>query len=151
MSYETGFGDNVSLERIDPQVAGYDLSNWYRSSASTGSTPGEANSVRYGFSDGFSVEIDSKIISPDGDGIDDILTIRYEIPRSSMLSMKVFDLNGNVVKTIFEDRYLSSGEYEYDGSGDHRSRLEVGMYILLAELSGGIESTRKIVFAVVGR
>lgn len=151
MSYETGFGDNVSWERIDPQVAGHELSNWYRSTALTGSTPSEANSVRSGFSDGFSVEIDSKIISPDGDGIDDILTIRYEIPRESMLSLRIFDLNGNAVKTIFENEYLSSGEYEYDGSGDNRSRLEVGMYILLAELSGGIESTRKIVFAVVGR
>ena len=151
MCYETGFGDNVSWERIDPQVVGCDLSNWYRSTASTGSTPGEANSVRSGFSSGFSVELDSKIISPDGDGFDDILTIRYEIPRSSMLSLRIFDLNGNVVKTIFENEYLSSGEYEYDGSGDYQSGLEVGMYILLAELSGGVESARKIVFAVVGR
>ncbi|MCK4656050.1 MAG: hypothetical protein KAT85_03440, partial [candidate division Zixibacteria bacterium] len=84
-------------------------------------------------------------------GFDDILTIRYEIPRSSMLSLRIFDLNGNIVKTIFENEYLSSGEYEYDGSGDYQSRLEVGMYILLAELSGEIESKRKIVFAVVGR
>jgi hypothetical protein len=151
MGYETGFGDNVSLERIDPHKIGYDLSNWYRSTVLTGSTPGEANSVRHGFSDGFSVGIDSKIISPDGDGIDDFLTIRYKIPRESMLSLRIFDLNGNVVKTIFESEYLSSGDYEYDGSGDNRSSLEVGMYILLAELSGGIESTRKIVFAVVGR
>jgi hypothetical protein len=151
MCYETGLGDNVSWERIDPDRIGYDLSNWYRSTALTGSTPVEANSVRHGFSDGFSVEIDSKIISPDGDGIDDILLIRYKIPRESMLSLRIFDLNGNVVKTIFENEYLSSGEYEYDGSGDYRSKLELGMYVLLAELSGGVEAAHKIVFAVVGR
>ena len=151
MCYETGLSDNVSRERINPHKVGYDLTNWYRSTASAGSTPGETNSVWHGFSDAFSVGIDSRIISPDGDGIDDILTIRYEIPRESMLSLRIFDLNGNVVKTVFENVYLSSGVYEYDGLGDNRRRLEVGMYILLAELSGGIESTRKIVFAVVGR
>jgi hypothetical protein len=68
-----------------------------------------------------------------------------------MLSLRIFDLNGNVVKTIFENEYLSSGEYEYDGSGDYRSKLELGMYVLLAELSGGVEAAHKIVFAVVGR
>jgi hypothetical protein len=149
--YGKGEGGNVSLERIDPHEVGYEMSNWYRSTSPAGSTPGRINSIRGGFSVESVVVIDARVMSPDGDGVDDILTIRYDLPRGSMLSLRVFDLNGMVVRTIFEDEYLSSGEYEYNGICDDGSRLEAGMYILLASVAGETEATKKMVFAVVGK
>jgi hypothetical protein len=143
--------DNVSLERIDPGNAGFELSNWYRSTAALGSTPGEPNSVLGGFDTESAFSLDRKIISPDGDGIDDLIAISYRLPRESVVTLRVFDLVGRVVRTIFDGAYLVSGEYVFDGMDDNNAPLDIGMYIMLAEVSGDTESTHRLVFAVAGR
>jgi hypothetical protein len=149
--YNGTYGENVSLERISPGTLGYELSNWYRSTSETGSTPGEPNSVLGGFNTETVFSLDRKIISPDSDGIDDLITISYKLPRESVVTLRVFDLIGRVVATIFEDAYLVSGEYDFDGMDDNNTPLDIGMYIMLAEVSGETESIYKFVFAVVGR
>jgi hypothetical protein len=63
----------------------------------------------------------------------------------------VFDLNGLAVKTIVEGQRRPSGEQVYRGTCDDGHVLEIGMYILLAELSGAFEDRRRFAFAVVGR
>lgn len=150
MFYFDVYGGNVSIERIDPQAIGYDLSNWYRSTAPECSTPGSPNSVVEGFVDESSVWLESKLISPDGDGQDDILAIRYDLAKGAALTLKVFDLDGNLVRTILDGAFLTSGEYEYDGTADDGNKLDVGMYLILAEISGKVGTQRKLVFAVVG-
>ncbi len=147
MFYEAVFGDNNSIERIEPSATGHDLSNWYRSTS--GSTPGTENSVVGGFAGSFLLDIDRKYLSPDGDGRDDALRISYDIPRNSYLTLKVFDIDGHVVRTIFDEEPLSSGSLQFDGSDDSGGPLEVGMYILYAELRGSVSAERRIVFAVV--
>lgn len=147
MFYETGFGDNYSIERIRPSAPGHDLSNWYRSTS--GSTPGEENSVAGGFAGAFELDINRKYISPDGDGRDDAIRISYEVLRDSYLTIKVFDIDGRVMRTIFDDQTLSSGELDYDGSDDSGEPLEIGMYVLYAKLTGSVSAEKKIVFAVV--
>ena len=143
--------DNVSLERIDPGSVGFELSNWYRSTASRGSTPGESNSVLGGFDTESVFSLNRKIISPDGDGIDDLIAISYRLPRESVVTLRVFDLVGRVVRTIFDGAYLVSGEHDFDGVSDNGVPLVIGIYIMLAEVSGDTESTHRLVFAVAGR
>jgi hypothetical protein len=151
MHYMDVFTNSISIERIDPHASGFDLSNWYRSTADIGSTPGEVNSVIEGFGSDLTLELDSKIISPDGDGIDDFLTLHYSIPQGSALTLKVFDLDGITVRTIFNESYLSSGNFSFDGRDDSGCALDIGLYILYAKLSGGKEAEKKLVLAVVGR
>ena len=151
MYYETTFAQNVSIERIDPFAAGYTPSNWYRSTSESGSTPGELNSVLNGFSSSVNVELSDNIISPDGDGIDDYLTISYRLLKDSQLTLRVFDIEGRVVRTILDDKFTASGVVTYDGTDDSGNPLELGMYILLAEVEGASNVTKKLVFAVAGR
>ncbi|MFH1893432.1 MAG: lamin tail domain-containing protein [Candidatus Zixiibacteriota bacterium] len=150
MLYSDVFGSNVSSERIDPFSAGFDLSNWYRSTAPEGSTPGRPNSVVEGFAEQSSVWLESKLISPDGDGRDDLLVIKYDLAKGAALTLKVFDLGGQLMKTILDRAFLTSGEFEYDATLEDGSKLEVGLYVILAEISGKVETRRKLVLAVVG-
>jgi len=150
MFYSDVFGSNVSGERIDAFSAGFDLSNWYRSTAPEGSTPGRPNSVVEGFAEQSSVWLESKLISPDGDGRDDLLVIKYDLAKGAALTLKVFDLSGQLMKTLLDRAFLTSGEYEYDATSDDGSKLEVGLYVILAEISGKVETRRKLVLAVVG-
>ncbi len=149
--YDRGYGGNVSIERIDPESDGFDLQNWYRSSAPTGSTPGAPNSVRGGFGSGLEASMESRYLSPDGDGRDDLLDINITLPRDCLLTLRVFDMQGRVVATIVSEAAISSGSVEFDGIGDDGNRLDIGLYVLLAEITGPVEDQRKIAFSVVGK
>jgi len=109
------------------------------------------NSVRAGFGSGLSICADRRYLSPDGNGIDDFLDIEISVPRDAYLTLRVFDLQGRVVATVAEDLATTSGSISFDGIDDDGIRLGVGMYILLAEVSGSIEDQKRLVFAVVAR
>ncbi len=71
-----------------------------------------------------------------------ITKIKYELPGSALVTIKVYDLVGNVVKTVF-DGYQVGGVQElvWDGSDNASNSLSSGSYICElsvrpAEMSG---------------
>lgn len=58
-------------------------------------------------------------------------TIRYSLDRHDSVSIEIFDMQGRRIKTVMSNEPHSSGAYtiEWDGTNDHGSRVEAGIYI----------------------
>lgn len=148
ISYETGNGDNISWERIDNSLPGWDPENWNPSLDSTGSTPGRENSVAGGFAENFMLRLLNKVFAPGSGGEDQYLAIEIELPRDCTLTLTVYSLDGRKIVTIYDEQMLISGEYFYNGHDADGDFLDVGMYILLAQTAGGCNQSEKYVFGV---
>jgi hypothetical protein len=74
-----------------------------------------------------------------------LCTIRYDIPRAGMVKLKVFDVNGSLVRTLV-DAWREPGVYSevWDGRADSGVALPSGVYFYRLE-AGDFVATRKIV------
>jgi hypothetical protein len=75
-----------------------------------------------------------------------ITMIRYALPEASVTSLKVYDVAGRLVRTLFEGVKVPAGVYEveWDGTDAGGSRVSSGVYFY--RLTAGTESlTRKAV------
>jgi len=129
--------DGVSLEKKNPMFSSLDPESW--SSASTTSnygTPGRINSqfreINAAGSDGFQVE--KSWMTPNNDGLDDVVEIVYRVAESTMANLSIYDLNGRIVRTLVGNELLStSGSIFWDGTSNDRSMVPFGRYILYIE------------------
>ncbi len=148
--------EGVSLERIYFNKLGTDSDNWHSASSDVGyATPGFQNSQ---FQKGKTAEtkfsLRSDVISPDGDGVDDLLHLLYSVPKGWVLNGYVFTASGHFVHHVFSNKTLStSGYLNWDGILNDGSKLPIERYILYIEafdLNGEL-SRVKIPFSVVAR
>ena len=73
--------------------------------------------------------------------------IRISLPETAPVKLQVYNLNGELVRTLLNTS-LSAGEYSFTWSGrDHQNRL-VGTGIYLLQISGdrGFSRTQKVIF-----
>ena len=148
----------VALERIDFGVPNANPDNWQSASENFGfGTPTFRNSQQVDRAreaqDAFYLE--EEIFSPDGDGFQDNLVIRYQLERGDLLAtMRIYDLNGQLVTTLREGFVLGrEGLIRWDGVTDRGERASIGIYILMVETygTGGADARYKIPFTVAGR
>ncbi|MDW8029679.1 MAG: CARDB domain-containing protein, partial [Armatimonadota bacterium] len=68
--------------------------------------------------------------SPNGDGIDDVLNIRFRLSGEAVLTITVVDSQNRVVKTLANEQQFSQGEHNltWDGIKDDGQRAETGSY-----------------------
>jgi len=137
----------TSLELKNP---GYDNSlpiNWTASSAAHG-TPGEDNSLFTGIK-----EIDSRPISSHDillqsypNPFSSITTLRYEISEQKWVKITIYDLQGNLVSTLFEGE-IDPGikEVIWDGCGPDGSKLISGIYVCLLETRSSTSRHRLVI------
>jgi hypothetical protein len=74
--------------------------------------------------------------SPDGDGFEESLRIRYELPTSGgKLTLRVFDLAGRIVKTLIYNQIPVElqGLICWNGSTDRGGIAESGIYVLVLD------------------
>lgn len=118
---------------------------WGRSEDEGGS-PGEPNRIRIEpeGSQTINISIVPRILSPDGDGIDDSTVITVNASKAPSYVLRLYDREGRLVKT-FED-YSSDllQDYTWRGRDDNGRRLPIGIYILYFEATG-VESIKKTV------
>jgi hypothetical protein len=146
--YNSGNGDNISWERVSYDNPGWDMDNWHSSFDLSGSTPGRANSQPGEFPSGFAISLPDKLFSPGCDCPDDMLAIDISLPEECAITLTVYSLEGRKLKVIHDDRALVSGRHYYDGKDSGGKYLDVGMYVLLARLSGVCSGSEKLVFGV---
>lgn len=134
--YSEVFDSNHTWARAE---SGSRAGQWGRSE-DAGGTPGEANRVQFSADsdNNLAVRINPRIISPDGDGVDDEAVLLLSRPEASAFTLKIFDKRGRLVKT-FEDELSGShynDEYVWDGTDNSHERLPIGIYIVYFEASG---------------
>ena len=120
---------------------------WGRASEQNG-TPGYDNTLFETEADNqVEIKLSSKYISPDGDGFEDRVVISLKVPLSESYTLKIYNLDGNLVKTIFSNKKLISNQITWDGFGDNNSQLPIGIYILYLSTKDGLHAKETIVIA----
>ena len=93
--------------------------------------------------------------TPNGDGINDQLGLRYDIvavTRAAKVQIQVFDLSGRLVHTIYEGADLS-GRYDrtsrpelsWDGRTQGGTVVPPGIYLIYIEVKGDSKANRRAV------
>jgi hypothetical protein len=117
---------------------------WGRS-AVNGGTPGAVNDVRFAPSArALKVDVSPQIISPDGDGVDDSAVIRIEAPEAKGFTVRIYDVQGRLVRSFEHNSIDLALQYVWEGRDDGGGRLPVGIYILFVEAEG-VESIKKTI------
>jgi hypothetical protein len=130
--------EGVALERIDPEKNSGDSANWHSASSTAGyGTPGYLNSqYRNTEISNTGISIEPKIFSPDNDGRDDVLSIRYKTDQPGyVVNVIVYDIQGRPVKRLVRNAILGvEGYWNWDGLDEENQRLPIGPYIIYTEL-----------------
>lgn len=101
-----------------------------------------------------SLEISPNPITPNGDGVHEVASIRYDLlklDREMPLEVRVYDLSGYDVRTLRSER-AESGVYSvtWDGEDEEGNLVPPGVYIVRVQIDtdSGVESRAKTVSVV---
>jgi len=143
--------EGVSLEKIRPEINSGESMNWHSASESSGfGTPGVVNSVFCpGITTSDQVVFSSGRISPDNNGIDDVLVIDFNLNGiGNIISITIFDETGSYVRKIAENFFAGDeASLIWDGTANDGSLVNTGIYIVLIELyndKGKIKTWKKV-------
>ncbi len=155
VSYKSSWGrnDGFSLERINPNLASNDSSNWSSCVLlRPGGTPGRTNSIYVEIlPDEAALSIAPDPFSPDGDGRDDVTIITYQLPFNlSQIHIKIFDIRGRQVRFLVNNQPSgTTNSIIWDGRDDQGNFCRVGIYIVYLEAihyqKGVVKSLKKSV------
>ncbi|HAS43427.1 MAG TPA: hypothetical protein DCS93_23305, partial [Microscillaceae bacterium] len=142
--------NGVSLERISFTAPVNNSNSWQSAASTVGfATPGLPNSQQSGVAGGGeNITLDNQVITPNGDGDRDFVTINYKFAQSgTTVNMTIFDKRGRQVKRLVQnDLAATEGFYTWDGTNDSGQRVRMGYYIIFVEtfdLSGNKERFKK--------
>jgi hypothetical protein len=128
----------VSLERLSFEKPGTDANNWHSASKTIGyATPGCPNSQGFStFETDEMFRLSPTLISPDDDGIDDFLTISYNLETSGFTgNIRIFNSHGRMVRHLVKSELLGTqGNYFWDGLSDQNQKLPSGVYIVIFDI-----------------
>jgi hypothetical protein len=128
--------EGVSLERIDPARSAADPANWHSAAAGVGfATPGRANSYFTEAEQGADwLSLDAVVFSPDGDGQDDLLRVRYAFAEPGWVAnAAVYDRAGRRLHHLAQNETLgSSGWWAWDGVDVRGEAVPIGPVIIQA-------------------
>lgn len=131
--------EGVSLERISPDRPSSVTTNWHSASASCGfATPGYRNSQFINSLSGNNlITISPAIFSPDNDGYNDVVSLGFNPDEPGYYgSIRIYDSQGRFVRTLVSNHLFESGEtISWDGTDKNGKRAEMGIYIILSDLT----------------
>ncbi|WP_235297704.1 T9SS type B sorting domain-containing protein [Portibacter marinus] len=138
--------NGVSLERISP----FDT-KWFSASSSVGyGTPGYQNSVflNPSFSESAVLSFKNKTFSPNQDGVDDQLVIKYKFPENGyQVDINVYDQYGRHVRNLLNNELLAAtGFLLWNGINDDGELSGIGIYFVVLEafnVQGDVISVKK--------
>jgi hypothetical protein len=130
--------EGVSLERIDVNGVTQEQGNWHSAATNVRyGTPGYKNSqYRADAATTGTITVFPEIVSPDNDGIDDVATIDYSFPSPGYVAgISIFDAMGRPVRYLQRNALCGiSGNFRWDGLGEHDQQLPAGIYIIYTEV-----------------
>lgn len=130
--------NGVSLERISTTRPTQDPNNWQSASAHNDyATPACPNSASERMIDRVDeVRYSSSLISPNGDGYQDELSVYFNLPSDTWyLTMRIFNASGHLVDTPWRNEAISAqASMSWDACFANGSILPIGMYVMHLEL-----------------
>ncbi len=130
---------NVSVEKIRPDLKGTRLSSWQSSASSVHyGTPAYRNAQYLEIPNSTTqITLESSSFSPDQDGYEDFLSINYHIlEKDCLANVYCFDLSGHKICTLANNELLGqTGQWIWDGRKEDGTPANYGQYIILIGLS----------------
>ena len=128
----------VSLERVSPTLATSGADNWGSNALPEGGTPGAENSLfqpSQMAANSQNIAVEPNPFSPDGDGHEDHLMIRYSFDQPDfMLRVRIFDRHGRLVRTLTDSHPAGyDGSLIWNGFTDGGVTGRIGIYIIHTE------------------
>jgi hypothetical protein len=120
-----------SLERVSGGKSGADSASWVLCDRPTPGGPGNANLWRAVSSP--SIDIGPIPFSPNGDGVDDLLSIRMKAPPDYRVKIRIFAFDGKLLKTFTDEREA----IYWNGTTDGGRPAAPGMIYVIAEFTSG--------------
>ncbi|MBR1792450.1 MAG: lamin tail domain-containing protein [Bacteroidales bacterium] len=148
--------EGVALERRSFDRPTQETSNWYSAASTVGyGTPTYRNSQSQEvlfLEDAFSVSAD--LISPDGDGYQDLLDLTWQLSRSDLYAnITLFDAQGRVARHLLRNGSLGTeGVLTWDGLSDDGIRCRRGNYVLWVEtydVSGRQQTLKRTITLII--
>lgn len=139
-----------SLERVSPGINSNDRRNWGTCVHPTGGTPGASNSISVPLPPGGArLSCSPNPFSPDGDGVDEVVVIHYELPvRTSIVSLTIYDVRGRLIRRVANcEPGGFSGNIIWDGRDDAGAAARIGIYVALLEAAnsdGALQSAKGV-------
>ena len=139
---EVGYSDNWggakgrSLERINPDIASDERTNWATCVHPDGHTLGRQNSVHVTKKHAQAVlSVSPNPFSPDGDGIDDVTMVTLKLPEVvPRATIKIFDIRGRLVRYLLNNELCGEERtVVWDGRDNEGLRCRMGIYIVYVE------------------
>ena len=131
--------DGVSLERTSFSMATNEPGNFISAAGAVGyATPGYKNSQFISDDEtGDAINLVSKTFSPDNDGIEDQLIIRYLFKEPGKLAnITIYSSGGILVKQISKNVTLGTeGDLVWDGTDENASLMPTGIYFVYMALT----------------
>jgi hypothetical protein len=129
---ESGF----SLERINPNQASQDSSNWSTCVERTGATPGRQNSIFTAvLPSAASLTVSPNPFSPDEDGVDDFAIFQMNLPMAiATVDLKIYDLRGRLIRHLLKSSTTGSHvEVVWNGRDEQGEWVRTGLYIVFMQ------------------
>ena len=145
----------ISLERISHTVATNISSNWGSSVNKLGGSPLKINSIRQEnineTTNKEGIFLSPNPFSPDFDGRDDRLFIRYVLDKPDyILTIRIFDRYGRLVRSLVEQQISGfKGSFVWDGLMGGGQMLPIGLYVILLDANHPEEKSRRSFKSVV--
>lgn len=141
----------VALERVSFDGQSGDPNNWHSASQSVGfGTPGYQNSQFLSDSVASSeIIIDPAIFSPDNDGHQDNLSIKYHFNRpGNRIQIVIFNRSGQQVKHLVNNQYVgTSGLFIWNGLMENNTKAPPGVYIFyikVFDINGLVKAYKRV-------
>jgi hypothetical protein len=127
----------VSLERISPDKPTTDRNNWTSAALQIGgATPGYQNSNFLMPQIKGDLTLSPEVFSPDQDGIDDLLSIAYQLEKPGYVgNAGIYTIEGIPVRRLLKNELLAQeGFFVWDGLDDDGRKARVGIYLVVLEV-----------------
>ncbi|MCO4293236.1 lamin tail domain-containing protein [Solitalea sp. MAHUQ-68] len=144
--------EGVSLERINLEFPTNQTGNFHSTASTSGfATPGYENSQTVSTDNNADeVTLSSNVISPDNDGVEDVLAINYHFNQVGLMAnISIFNRNGKLVKKLRNNELLGTdGSIIWDGLDQQSQPVLIGPHLIVIETfstSGKINVYKKSV------
>ncbi len=140
LEYDSGFGGNFTWGRGEEE--GF-TERWGRS-IDSGGTPGSENTVLFpGTASNIEITTEPNPFSP---RLHHEMEISFNLPDGGF-TLKVYDIEGRVVKSFYDNFMAYEGSLNWDGRDDDGRLLPVGIYIIYVEVPGRGQHKQTVVIA----